>query len=286
MNIAIVGLGLIGGSLAKAIQSRTSFSVYGFDIDRAVAHAALAEGAIDESLTPDNLKDCELVIIALYPKDAVAYVTQHAHQIAPDAVVVDCCGVKRIVCAPLSVVAQDNGFVFVGGHPMAGTEKSGYQAARDDLFDGASMIVTPDERTPKWAMERIETAFIGMGFGRLQLSTPDEHDFLISFTSQLAHVISCAYIGSPSSSRFMGFSAGSFMDMTRVARLNETMWTELFLDNADYLLQEVEGMIERLGEFKKALGGRDRKALFDMLKHSREQKERVDQSRRQKEEEQ
>ena len=257
--------------------------MFGFDNSPAVQKAALEEGAINEPLTPDNLKDCDLIIVALYPTDAVGYVTNHAKMIRPDAVVVDCCGVKRIVCTPLEKVASDNGFVFIGGHPMAGTEQSGFSASRENLFDGASMIVTPNDTTPPWAIERIENVFIGMGFGRLQFSTPDEHDFLISYTSQLAHVISCAYISSPSSSRFMGFSAGSFMDMTRVARLNETMWTELFLDNADYLLDEVEGMRVRLGEFSKALREQDRASLLALLKRSHEQKELVDKSRQEKE---
>lgn len=279
MDIGIVGLGLIGGSLAKAISARTSFRALGFDKSAAVQRAALDGGAIREILTSKNLKDCDLVIVALYPKDAVSYVTEHADKFRPEAVVVDCCGVKRIVCDPLEKVADEHGFIFIGGHPMAGIEQSGFSASRENLFDGAPMIITPPQSAPGWAIERVKEAFIGMGFGRLQYSNPEEHDFLISYTSQLAHVISCAYVTSPSSARFMGFSAGSFMDMTRVARLNETMWTELFLDNADYLLDEVDGMIERLSLYKRALGEKDRAALFDMLSQSRQRKESLDKLR-------
>ncbi len=276
MNIGVVGLGLIGGSMAKTIKSRSCDTVFGIDGSDAVLATAIREGAIDGALDEASLASCELVIVALYPKDSVEYVLSHVRFIKPETVVVDCCGVKRHVCDSLRAAAEKNGFVFVGGHPMAGTERWGFGSSRENLFEGASMILTPNESTPDWAMQRIKDVFLGMGFGRTQISTPEEHDFIISYTSQLAHVISCAYIDTDSAKRSIGFSAGSFRDMTRVAYLNETMWTELFTENADYLADEVEGLADRLMEYSKALRKKDEDSIREMLKKSRETKQEID----------
>ncbi len=276
MNIGIAGLGLIGGSIAKAVQTRTDHVVFGFDISKEVTEAAIKEGAIDGVLDEAALEGCDLVIVALYPKDAVEFVTQHAQHIRTDAVVVDCCGVKRFVCNSMSEAARSRGFVFVGGHPMAGTERWGFTASRENLFAGASMIITPDETVPRWALQRVSDVFLEIGFGRMQYSTPEEHDFIISYTSQLAHVVSSAYIDTDSADRTIGFSAGSFRDMTRVAWLNEAMWTELFLENADYLANEVDELIARLGVFSKALRTQDKDTMLCLLKRSREKKEQID----------
>lgn len=276
MNIGIVGLGLIGGSLAKAMKARTKHVAYGFDISQAVLDQALEAGAIAGVLDETALGDCDVVIVALYPKEAVEYVETQAPFIRRGAVVVDCCGVKRSVCAQLESIAAEHEFVFVGGHPMAGTEKWGFSASDANLFSGASMIITPTPTTPEWAIERIKGVFFAMGFGHLQCSSPEEHDFIISYTSQLAHVVSCAYIDTDSANHSFGFTAGSFRDMTRVAKLNETMWTELFLANADFLADEVDGLVARLNNYSKALRCQDRETIHELLKQSREQKERVD----------
>jgi prephenate dehydrogenase len=275
MNIGIVGLGLIGGSMAKAISAKTSHSVTGFDRDQDALSEAGKSGAISGTLDADSIGSCDVIIVALYPKDAIEYVSEHAGRIKTDAVVVDCCGVKRAVCTPLERVAADHGFAFIGGHPMAGTENWGFGASRANLFEGASMILTPNDTTPAWAADRVSALFLAIGFGRIVRSTPQEHDFLISYTSQLAHAVSCAYIGSDSATRSMGFSAGSFRDMTRVARLNEHMWTDLFLHNADYLSDEIESMVGRLLDLRAALVCGDREELLEMLKRGRERKEFV-----------
>ncbi len=276
MNIGIVGLGLIGGSLAKAIRKYTAHTVFGQDISPAVLEQAQSAGAICAPLHPDMLPQCDLVIVALYPADTIAYITEHASLLKPGAVVLDCCGVKRIVCAPLQKVAAAHGFTFIGGHPMAGTEHSGFSAAKETLFAGASMIITPAASTPSSAIDLIDTLCRQIGFAYLQFSTPEEHDFLISYTSQLAHIVSCAYVSSENAIRFKGFSAGSFMDMTRVARLNEAMWTELFMANDDYLATEVENLATRLLAYSKAIRSQDSDTLFALLKHAHACKELVD----------
>jgi len=279
MNIGIVGLGLIGGSLAKAIRKRTSNNVFGYDISPFVVEQACSCGAISSALTDELLPQCDLVIVALYPADTVAYVTKKASLFRPGTIVMDCCGVKRAVCASLEKVAENHQFLFLGAHPMAGAEYSGFAAARENLFDGASMIITPSSFAPQTMIDLIDNLCRSIGFARLQRSTPEEHDFLISYTSQLAHVVSCAYVSSENAARFMGFSAGSFSDMTRVARLNEGMWTELFLTNGDYLANEVEAIATRLQEYARVIRQQDSAALFNLLKHAHQSKELVESQR-------
>ena len=220
MEIGIVGLGLIGGSLAKAISQNTDNTVYGFDISEQVMHKAMLVDAIEQPLTDELLPQCDIVIVALYPPDAIDYVTRHADLFTKGG----------IVCEQLIPLAEEKGFLFVGGHPMAGREHSGFTYAKKSLFNNASMIFTPT-KGPIESMEKLKNLFTSIGFTNIEIATPEEHDRKIAFTSQLAHVVSNAYIKSPTAQEHMGFSAGSYKDLTRVAKLNEDMWTELFLEN-------------------------------------------------------
>lgn len=276
LTIGVVGLGLIGGSMARAAAAQ-GCRVLGFDRDPAVLEQALAQGVIQGALSPAEIAGCQLLLVALYPQATVDFLTSCAGQIGPDCLVVDLCGVKRVVCGPAEQLARQHGFFYLGGHPMAGMEKSGFGYSKADLFRGASMILTPSAGFPQEKLDWAGRFFLSLGFGRVQLSTPEQHDRIIALTSQLAHVISCAYIGSPTALGFLGFSAGSFQDMTRVARLNETMWTELFLDNADYLADEIDSMARRLEEYGQAVRQGQRQRLFDLLRQSRLRKETVDQ---------
>ena len=275
-TVGIVGLGLIGGSIAKAARQYTDCTLLGYDTDGAVLSRALDEGVLSAALTPDRLPECGLVIIALYPEATVEYVTAHRDRFRRGGVVMDCGGVKGVVCGPLEDVVRDAGFYFVGGHPMAGIERSGYAHAFPELFQGASLILTPYPGTPEGCLEDIWEFARKLGFGHLQPSTPDEHDRIIAYTSQLAHVVSCAYVGSPSAPNFEGFSAGSFKDMTRVAKLNEEMWTELFLENREALVREIDTLVEELAAFAYTIRRGDRERLKDMLRHAREIKEAID----------
>lgn len=275
MQIGIVGLGLIGGSLAKAAKERTTHTVLGFDRDKAVLQAALQSGAIDGVLEPDRLKDCRIVLVALYPQAAIDYILAHRADFGSHTIVTDCCGVKEVVCVPCEAAAKEAGFIFLGGHPMAGIERSGFAFSKGDLFRGASMVLTPPAGTDPAAVEEVSALCMQLGFGGIRLSTPKEHDRMIALTSQLAHVLSSAYVKSPAALSHAGFSAGSFKDMTRVARLNEDMWTELFFDNKPALLEEIEGLIDRLEAYAQALCQDDRKAMRDLLREGRERKEIV-----------
>ena len=275
-TVGVVGLGLIGGSMAKAIRQYTDCTILGYDTDGAVLSRALDEGVVSAALTADRLAECGLVVIALYPQAAVEYVTAHRDHFRKGGTVMDCGGVNGVVCTPLADVVKNAGFWFVGGHPMAGVERSGYPSAFPELFQGASLILTPYPGTPQSCLDEIWDFARRLGFGRLQFSTPEEHDHIIAYTSQLAHVVSCAYVGSPSAPNFEGFSAGSFKDMTRVARLNEEMWTELFLENQEALVREIDTLVEELAAFAYTIRRGDRENLKNMLRRAREIKESID----------
>ncbi|MCI9567725.1 MAG: prephenate dehydrogenase/arogenate dehydrogenase family protein [Lawsonibacter sp.] len=272
MDVGIVGLGLIGGSMAKSIKERTGHTVYGIDLDQETMLLARMCGAIDGPLDEEGLARCSLILVAIRPQAAVDWVRAHAPQIPKSAILVDLCGVKRTVVEQIAPIAEAQGFAYIGGHPMAGKERGGFTASSGDLYVGASMILTPDKRTDMKLLETLQTFFLDLGFARLTFSQPEEHDRIIAFTSQLAHIVSSAYVKSPEAQRRRGFSAGSFKDMTRVARLDEDMWTELFLDDADFLTHELGILIGHLEEYREALETRDARRLCGLLKEGREKK--------------
>ena len=272
MNVGIVGLGLIGGSMAKSIKARTGHTVFGIARSEETLMMARMCGAIDAPLTDENLPQCDLILVAIRPGAAVEWVRRNADIISKSAILVDLCGVKRVVVEGIGPIAEQHGFAYIGGHPMAGKERGGFTSATDDLYVGASMILTPDKRTDMQLLETLKTFFLDIGFAGLTFSDPEEHDRIIAFTSQLAHITSSAYVKSPEAQRRRGFSAGSFRDMTRVARLDEDMWTELFLDDADYLTKEVGELIRHLTEYQEALQARDAEKLHALLKDGREKK--------------
>lgn len=273
MTIGIVGLGLIGGSLARSIKVHTDAQVLGTDLSPQTMLQADLLGAIDGTLDEQTLPLCDVVLVALYPSAIVSWVTAHQAEFKPGAWVIDCGGVKAAVTTPLNALAQGKSWHFCGGHPMAGREFSGFRYAKDDLFDRASMILTPDAEVTPQERAWLKRFFLDIGFLRVQFTTPQEHDEMIAYTSQLAHVVSSAYVKCPLAQKHRGFSAGSFADMTRVARLNEDMWTELFFDNRESLLPEIAGLVERLSQYRDALERGDRDTMRRLLREGREIKE-------------
>ena len=270
MNIAIIGLGLIGGSYAKATKARTLHTVYGFDLDSEVMMFARMTGAMDKALTDELLAECDLVLVALRPRAALQWTKEHAEILGKaKCVLVDICGVKRAVVGEMATMAEQNGYKYIGGHPMAGKEQGGFVNASDSLFDGASMILTPDDKTDLPTLEMLKNYFTDIGFAHLTFTNPDEHDRIIAYTSQLAHVVSGAYVKSPTAQKRRGFSAGSFRDLTRVARLDEKMWTELMLDNREYLAEELRILIDNLKPYLEALEENDAEKLCECLKEGR-----------------
>lgn len=276
MKIGIVGLGLIGGSMAKALKYNTPHTVLGRDIDTDVLLKAKLIGAIDGELRDEDIADCDLLICALYPKATVDFVLQHAALIKKGAVVMDCCGVKRVICRTLWQAAKENGFVFYGAHPMAGLHFSGFQYSDVQMFADASMILLPPEDADEGTLSALKALFFSIGFTNVQITSPEEHDRMIAYTSQLAHVVSNAYVKSPAAQVHDGFSAGSYKDLTRVAKLNADMWTELFLDNPDYLIDELEGLTAHLQEYIDALRAHDGETLHALLKAGSDRKEQID----------
>lgn len=271
MTVGIVGLGLIGGSLAKSIKARTDHTVLGLDTDGETMALARMSGAIDGQLLPRELGCCDVVLAALAPAALVAWTEENVGFMS-GTVLVDMCGVKREICGKLALLAERHGFKYVGGHPMAGIEVSGFKNASGDLFTGAPMILTPDEGADAETLDLLKTLFLQAGFERIVFSAPDAHDRTIAYTSQLAHVVSSAYIKSPAAMGHSGFSAGSFRDMTRVAKLDEVLWTELFLLNADYLAAELELLLKNLTPYLAALKNNDADGLRALLREGRERK--------------
>lgn len=279
MKIGVVGLGLIGGSLAKAIKKYTEHTVVGWDASEVIRANAKLLGAADSFMIEGNPEGCDIVFIALYPSITIQYIKEHAQSFQKNSMVVDCAGVKQEICKVVEGIALEHEFVFCGGHPMAGIERSGFTYSKADLFQGASMILTPYGNTEIGKLNDLSVLLKSIGFGRMQVSTPEEHDEMIAYTSQLAHVVSSAYVRSELSSKFSGFSAGSFKDMTRVAKLNEKMWTELFLDNSEFLADEIDGLAARLLEYSKAIREHDSETLMEILKEGKEIRMAIDASK-------
>lgn len=271
MTVGIVGLGLIGGSFARALSSMTEHRVLGFDIKESSFLAAKLVGAVDGELNKESVSECDYVLISLYPEAAIEYVNANITNFKKGAVVVDCCGVKRYIC-DLIGSNDDRDFVFIGGHPMAGTQQWGFEHSRASLFKGGSMILTPDESTDIRVLEKTKALFAELGFGDVVFTTAEEHDRRIAFTSQLPHVISNAYVKSPRAVDHRGFSAGSYRDLTRVSKLNVKMWTELFLENSDFLADEIDLLIDNLKEYSEAIRTSDEKRLSALLADGHESK--------------
>jgi len=276
MTVGVVGLGLIGGSLAKAIKYNTDNTVIGYDIDENVILKAKLLGAIDEEMTEQKIPECDIIITGLYPESTKKYITENAKKFKKGAIVLDTCGVKTYVCEDMYRVAKENGFTFVGAHPMAGLHLSGFEHSKVTMFSNASMLLVPSSDTGINELDTVRKLFSKIGFTNIQNTTPEEHDRIIAFTSQLAHVVSNAYVKSPSAKLHKGFSAGSYRDLTRVAKLNEVMWTELFLENRENLAFEVDTIIENLRQYSKALKENDAETLEKLLRDGRICKEQID----------
>ncbi len=275
MTIGIVGLGLIGGSFAKAYTA-AGWEVLGFDRSSATLDFAILSGAVSGYLTMDTIPRCDLVLIALCPEDAVAYLRTAAPHIGAKPVVIDCCGTKRFVCEACFPLAQQHGFTYLGGHPMAGNHNSGFKYARANLYHGAPMVLVPPSFDDIALLDQVKQLLSPAGFGHISVTTAEEHDRLIAFTSQMAHLVSNAYVKSPTAAQHKGFSAGSYKDMTRVAWLDPSMWAQLFLENRDNLLYELEVLEAQLSLYRRAIEENDRAALVQLLEDGRRRKEEVD----------
>jgi prephenate dehydrogenase len=276
MTVGIVGLGLIGGSAAKAYKANSDHKVLGFNRNTVISEYALLSGAIDEVLDDNNIGECDFIILSLYPAASVEFMENKAHLFKKGCLVMDFCGTKRMICKKGFELAEKHGFTFVGGHPMAGTQYSGLKNAKATMFKGASIILVPPKFDDIALLEKVKRYLEPLDFGKLNVTHADYHDAEIAFTSQLCHVVSNAFVKSPSAQLHKGYSAGSYRDLTRVAWLNEKMWTELFLENGDNLLKELDIIINSLNEYRDALAAEDAEKLEELLRQGRICKERAD----------
>lgn len=275
MTVGILGLGLIGGSLARA-YALEGHTVYAIQRNEDMLAFAMLSGAVHGKLDETNISECDLLLLAIYPGGSAAWLEKYAHLVRKDALVLDCCGIKQEICDRCFPLAEKYGFTFVGGHPMAGTQFSGFKYSRANMFVGAPMVLVPPRFDDMDLLDRVKAALSPCGFGSFSVTTASDHDRLIAFTSQMPHVISNAFIKSPTASMHKGFSAGSYKDLTRVAWLNAPMWAELCMENRENMMFELDHYITSLQAYKKALENSDLDALTALLEEGKMRKEEVD----------
>lgn len=275
MKVGILGLGLIGGSLARA-YAISGHTVYVRVRNQSMLAFAQLSGAVDEALTEENIGTCDLILLAIYPDGSASWLEKNAHLIAKNALVIDCCGIKREICRRCFPLAEKYGFTFVGGHPMAGSQFSGFKYSRADLFRGAPMVLVPPRFDDILLLDRCKTALAPCEFGSFSVTTAEKHDKMIAFTSQMPHILSNAFIKSPTALSHKGFSAGSYRDLTRVAWLNAQMWAELFMENKDCVLEELDIYLKNLQAYRDAIAEDDLPRLTALLEEGKKRKEEVD----------
>ena len=274
-TVGVFGLGLIGGSFVKAYHE-AGWTVLAHNRSKSVLDFARLSGDVDGELTKENISGCDLVLLTIYPEAAISTLREFAPYIGEKPLVMDCCGTKRTVCQAMFPMAEEHGFTYVGGHPMAGTQYSGYKYARANLYKGQPMVIVPPRFDDIFLLERVKELLAPAGFGRFSVTTAEAHDEMIAFTSQLAHVVSNAYVKSPTAKLHHGFSAGSYRDLTRVAWLNAPMWSELFLENKENLIREVDTIIASLQAYRDAMAAGDREKLTALLDEGKHLKEEID----------
>lgn len=275
MRVGILGLGLIGGSLARA-YAKAGHRVFAQDQDASILEFAQLAGAVEAPLNQETIPQCDLILLAIYTGGCIAWLEENAGSISPEALVMDCCGVKKEICDFAFPVAEKYGFTFIGGHPMAGSHQSGFKYSRSNLFQGAPMVLVPPRFDDAQLLERAVEALAPCHFGKFSVTTGEKHDEMIAFTSQMPHIVSNAYIKSPTAAAHKGFSAGSYKDLTRVAWLNPGMWAELFLANKENILKELDVYIDSLCQYREAIAREDEAQLVQLLEDGRRRKKEVD----------
>ena len=273
MKILVAGLGLIGASIAKSLKKNTSHHILGWNRTQTVTLKALEDGAIDETGTLDELiPQADITIINFYTDAIIPFVLENRDKFKKGSIVTDSCGIKTMICRTLEKEKFD--FFYIGAHPMAGREVSGYDASLPTLFDNASFICTPTN-APKSKIDTLLELAREMGFKRTVVTTPEHHDEMIAFTSQIAHVLACSYVLSPLAPQHAGFSAGSYRDVSRVARINGEMWSELFIANKEPLISEIDDLVNNLEKFRAAIQDEDREILIDLMAQANRIKEEI-----------
>ena len=275
MKVGVLGLGLIGGSMARA-YAKAGHTVYACEKDESILSFAQLAGAVHGILDESTVGSCDLILLAIFSAGSAAWLEKNGQNIKQDALVIDCCGIKQQICDRCFPVAEKYGFTFVGGHPMAGSHFSGFKYSRSNLFQGAPMVLVPPRFDDLELLYRVKDSLAPCNFGSFSVTTAQEHDKMIAFTSQMPHIVSNAYIKSPTARSHKGFSAGSYKDLTRVAWLNPHMWAELFLSNRENVLNELDQYISSLQCYRDAIDQNDEESLIRLLDEGRKRKEEVD----------
>ena len=275
-TVIVAGLGLMGGSMAKAIKKYTDCRVLGWNRTESVCQKALEEGAIDAIARDEDFTSCDMLIPVLYPEVTLNLLREKIPVMQKGAVIVDLVGVKTRLVETVGPLARQYGIRYTGGHPMAGLAKAGFDRSFADLYKGTSMILVPTAATAPGDMEELSSFFRSLGFGRIQVCSAEIHDHMIAHTSQLAHIVSNSYVKSPVSSNYVGFAGGSYKDMTRIACFNEKVWKELFIWNKEALLPEIRDLIENMTKLRDAIEAEDYTTLEELLRQGREAKQRID----------
>lgn len=275
MNVGILGLGLIGGSLARA-YSKAGHQVFVYDTDEQMLSFSMLAGVVHGKLDRNTIPRCQLLLLAIYAGGSAQWLEENAAFVSKSTTVIDCCGIKKQICDRCFPLAKQYGFTFVGGHPMAGSHFSGFKYSRSNLFQGAPMVLVPPRFDDPVLLSKLKDLLAPCGFGSFSVTTAEEHDKMIAFTSQMPHIVSNAFIKSPTATLHKGFSAGSYKDLTRVAWLNPAMWAELFLSNRENILQELSTYIDSLKAYQDAITENDEDTLIRLLDEGRRKKEEVD----------
>lgn len=281
MKMMLIGLGLIGGSMALALTGYPELERYAVEPDEGTRFEALGRGAV-RACWPDAqdapLEEMDAVVLCLHPEAAADFVRAHARRLRPGALLTDVCGVKRPLREAVEAV-PDRQFTYLGGHPMAGRERGGFANATGDLFRGAHYILTPDESVPQEAVRLMERLVTFMGCADVVYASPDEHDERIAYTSQLMHVMALALCDQRLLFDSYGFEGGSFRGATRVAALDPKLWCELFWANRETLADLTDELTARLAEYSALLREDDRAALMERLRVSSDRKKEFDRLR-------
>lgn len=275
MNIGIVGLGLIGGSFAKAYHN-AGHTVYAYDTDSTILGFSQISGVVKGVLDEKTIPECDLIMIAVLPNQAIEYFEKNAPLISKDTIVLDACGTKMQVCNACFEIAARYQLTFIGGHPMAGMHKSGFKNATAELFCDAPMVLVPPVFDQPALLAKVENLLSPAGFGSFSVTTAKAHDEMIAFTSQMPHIISNAFIKSPTAKGHSGFSAGSYKDLTRVAWLNAKMWAELLMNNKEHVINELDVFITEMQKYKTAIENNDTALLEALLEEGKRCKEEID----------
>ena len=275
MKVGILGLGLIGGSLARA-YALEGHTVYATQRNESMLSFAMLAGAVHGKLNETTIPECDLILLAIYPGGCASWLEANAHLISADTLVMDCCGIKKEICQRCFPLAEKYGFTFVGGHPMAGSQFSGFKYSQATLFKGQPMVLVPPVFDDMHLLDRVQQALKPCQFGTFSVTTAEDHDRMIAFTSQMPHILSNAFIKSPTAKNHKGFSAGSYRDLTRVAWLNPQMWAELFLENKENVLFELDYYIRSLSAYRDAIAAEDKDSLLTLLEEGKRCKEEVD----------